>query len=72
MSVYDVMIEIKNLPFLPTLTSIKTYNKTASNLMTTNFLYLTKNSTLAHITSILSKIGNNPTTIPIVESNHKK
>jgi H+/Cl- antiporter ClcA len=41
MSVYDVMLEMKNLPFLPTLTSVATYNHTARDLMNKNFLYLT-------------------------------
>jgi H+/Cl- antiporter ClcA len=41
MSVYDVMLEMKNLPFLPSLTSVSTYNHTARDLMNKNFLYLT-------------------------------
>jgi chloride channel 2 len=33
MSIFDVILEMKNIPFLPTLTSVSTYNKTAGDLM---------------------------------------
>ena len=41
MPIFEVILEMKNLPFLPSLTSIATYNKTAGDMMNTNFLYLT-------------------------------
>lgn len=41
MPIFEVILEMKNLPFLPTLTNIATYNKSAGDLMNTNFLYLT-------------------------------
>lgn len=33
MSIFDVIIEIKNLPFLPALASVHKYNKTAGDIM---------------------------------------
>lgn len=68
MSIFDVILEVKNLPFLPTLTSIQTYNKTAGDIMSTNFLYLTHDAKLADIPAILNKVGNVPATIPIVDT----
>lgn len=42
LSVYDALLEIKNLPFLPTMTgSVSTFTLTAKELMNENFLYLT-------------------------------
>ena len=41
MPIFDIILEMKNIPFLPTLTSIETYKKTAGCIMNTNFIYLT-------------------------------
>ena len=41
LSVYDALLEIKNLPFLPTMTGVSTYSLTAKELMNENFLFLT-------------------------------
>ena len=66
MSVFDVILEVKNLPFLPTLTSVTTYNQTAKDLMNTNFFYLTADAKLADITVIINKVGFYPVTVPVV------
>jgi hypothetical protein len=68
MPIFEVILEMKNLPFLPTLTSVATYNKSAGDMMNSNFLYLTKNAKFADITPILNKVGSHPATIPVVES----
>jgi hypothetical protein len=72
MPIFEVILEMKNLPFLPTLTSIATYNMTAGDLMNTNYLYLIEKARLADIPLILNKVGNAPVTIPVVDTIHKK
>jgi hypothetical protein len=66
MSIFDVILEIKNLPFLPTLSNVSTYNVTAKDLMNSNFFYLTAEAKLADITVIINKVGYYPVTIPVV------
>ena len=41
MSVYDVMMNMKGLPYLPSLRSLQLYNKVAQDIMETDFYYLT-------------------------------
>lgn len=36
--------------------------------MSTNFLYLTSDAKLADIPAILNKVGNSPSTIPVVDT----
>lgn len=72
MSVFDVILEMKNLPFLPSLSSIDTYNKCAGDLMNKNFIFLKRKATLNDIPSILHKVGDAPTTIPVVDSEVKR
>ena len=71
-SIFDVMLELKNLPFLPQLTNVKSYAQTAGDLMNKNFMYLTKNATLGDLTVIIGKVGSQPYTIPVVESEVRK
>jgi chloride channel 2 len=71
-SIYDALLEIKNLPFLPTLSGMSTYSLTAKDLINENFLYLTKDSKLADVAIIITKLGFTPATIPVVESETKK
>jgi hypothetical protein len=72
LSAFDALIDIKNLPFLPSLSGYSTYHLTAKDLMNGNFLYLTKDSKLADIAIIISKVGYSIYTVPIVESESKK
>jgi predicted transcriptional regulator len=72
LSVYDALLEIKNLPFLPTVTGVNTYSLTAKDLMNENFLYLTSQSKVSDVAIIVSKVGFKPITIPVVESDNKK
>lgn len=72
LSVYDALLEIKNLPFLPTVTGVNTYSLTAKDLMNENFLYITQDAKIADLAIIVSKVGFKPMTIPVVESSTKK
>lgn len=73
LSAFDALIEIKNLPFLPTMTGYSTYHLTAKDLMTRNFMYLTKdNSKMADIAVIIAKVAHSSYTVPVVESDTKK
>jgi chloride channel 2 len=73
LSAFDALIEIKNLPFLPTMTGYSTYHLTAKDLMSRNFLYLTKqNSKMADIAVIITKVAHSLYTVPVVESDTKK
>lgn len=73
LSAFDALIEIKNLPFLPTLTGYSTYHLSAKDLMNKNFLYLTKaGSRMADIAIIIAKVGHTAYTVPVVGSDYKK
>ncbi len=72
LSVYDALLEIKNLPFLPTISGVNTYSLTAKDLMNENFLYLTRDSKLADVAIIITRLGFKPATIPVVASENKK
>ena len=56
-SIYDALIEIKNLPFLPSMMSSSTSHLTAKELMNENFLYLSKECKLSDIAFIIGKVG---------------
>jgi hypothetical protein len=72
MGLFDVIIEFKNFPYMPSLGSMQAYSLKASDIMNKNFMYLSKKSTLSDIPSILSKTGEASVTIPVVESQQKK
>jgi len=72
MGLFDVIIEFKNFPYMPTLGSLEAYSLKASDIMNKNFMYLSKKSTLSDIPAILSKTGEASVTIPVVESQQKK
>lgn len=73
LSAFDALIEIKNLPFLSSMTGYSTYHLTAKDLMNRNFLYLTKrNSKMADIAVIIAKVAHSLYTVPVVESDNKK
>lgn len=72
LSAFDALIDIKNLPFLPSLTGYSTYHLTAKDLMNENFLYLTKTSKLSDLAVITGNVGISSYTVPVVESESKK
>jgi len=53
MSFFDVLLDMKDLPYLPALGSIQHYNQTAADIMNKNFIYLTKVAKIADITVII-------------------
>ena len=55
MSIYDVMLDFKSLPFLPALRRQATYYLKAASLMEKNFDKLNENSTLRDLSLILEK-----------------
>ena len=72
MSIFDVLLDMKGLPYLPALKSVALYNQKASDIMNPNFLYLTVNSKLKDIVIILQYLGPKSKSIPIVESEENK
>jgi hypothetical protein len=72
MSIFDVLLELKNLPFLPALRSPELYSKVALDIMNTNYLFLTNQSTLADIALLLQYVGNKPKLIPVLQSLEQK
>jgi len=68
MSIFDVVMEFKNLPYLATLGSVDAYRHRAIDLMNRNFLYLTKQSTLSQLPVIINKAKNSSIPIPVVKS----
>lgn len=72
MGIFDVIIEFKNFPYMPSLGSLQAYSLKASDIMNRNFMYLSRKSTLSDIPAILSRIGEASVTIPVVESAEHK
>ena len=72
MSIFDVLLDMKGLPYLPALRSVALYNQKACNIMNPNFLYLTINSKIKDIVIILKYLGLKSKSIPIVESEKNK
>ena len=72
MGIFDVIIEFKNFPYMPSLGSLQAYKLKACDIMNRNFFYLTRKSTLSDIPAILSRIGEASVTIPVVESTEQK
>ncbi len=72
LSAFDALIDIKNLPYLPSLTGYSTFHLTAKDLMNESFMYLTKNARLSDLAVIISKVGFTTYTVPVVESESRK
>lgn len=71
-SIFDILLEMKDLPHLPSLRSLEHYRMKASDIMTKNFLYLTKDSQLSDIIVLLQHLGPKAKSIPVVESEEDK
>lgn len=67
LSVYYVIVDLKDLPFLPKLLKPELYNKSAKDVMDVDFPYLTPNSTLEDAALVLSHVNYRITAIPVVE-----
>jgi len=72
MSIFDVLLDMKDLPYLPALRSVGHYKLTATDIMNKNFLYLTKNSQLSEIIVLLQHLGPRAKSIPVVVSEEDK
>ena len=70
--VFDVLLEMKGLPYLPSLKSVEAYNMQAKHIMTKNFMYLTQNSTFADIFIFLQQVGARPWAVPVVLNHQSK
>jgi hypothetical protein len=69
MCIFDVLLEFKNFPFLPTLGSENSYSLKASDIMAKNFLYLEERSILKDVVLLLQKLGDSSNlAIPILSS----
>ena len=71
-SFFDLLLDMKNLPYIPALKSQQAYSLDASDIMNKNFLYLTRDSTLSDIAILLQYVGNQPKSVPVVESSEQK
>ena len=71
-SIFDILLEMKDLPHLPSLRSKEHYKLKASDIMVKNFLYLTKDSQLSDIIVLLQHLGPKAKSIPVVESEEDK
>jgi chloride channel 2 len=66
MSIYDVMLDIKELPYLPALKTQELYDKEAKDIMQTNHSYLKLESTLRDLAIILEN-KTNLIKIPVID-----
>ncbi len=53
MTLFDVILEFKNFPYMPTLGSLEAYSLKASEIMNTSFIFLTKKNKLADILTLI-------------------
>lgn len=67
LSVYYIIVDLKDLPFLPKILRPELYSKTAKDVMEVDFPYLTPNSTLEDISLVLEHVKYRVTSVPIVE-----
>lgn len=72
MSIFDVILEFKNFPYLPTLGSIQAYYQQAKDIMNKNFFYITKDAKFSDIPPILNRIKYGNLTLPVVDSETNK
>ena len=68
MGIFDVIIEFKNFPYMPSLGSVASYQQKASDIMNKTFMYLPSNAQMKDIPVILNKTGQCSVTIPVVHS----
>ena len=71
-SYFDLLLDMKGLPYMPALKSREAYRLTAADIMNRNFLYLTRSATLSDIAVLLQYVGAQPKAVPVVESAEQK
>lgn len=65
-SIYDSIIQIKKLPYLPDITNSRLYKVTVANIMKTDLQFVTRNSTYRELKELLAK--SKLTSFPLVDS----
>lgn len=55
MGIFDVVIEFKNFPYMPSLGSVAAYSQKASDIMNRTFMYLSKDCRIRDLPIILNK-----------------
>lgn len=55
MGIFDVVIEFKNFPYMPSLGSVAAYSLKASDIMNRTFMYISKDCKLRDIPIILNR-----------------
>jgi hypothetical protein len=68
MTLFDVILEFKNFPYMPTLGTVQAYSLKVGDIMNKNFLYLSSKSKLADIPTLMMQAGEASVTVPVVES----
>lgn len=66
--VFDVLLEIKGIPYVPTLKSVSDYSLVAKDIMAKNFIYLTNQSTIQDVMIFLKDAGYRPRAIPVLKN----
>ena len=72
MSIFDVLLDMKDLPYLPALRSVEHYHLTAKDIMSKNFLFLTEDSDISDIVVLMQHLGPKAKSIPVVQSDEDK
>lgn len=71
MSIFDVLLEMKGIPYMPTLKPAALYLKKASDIMTVQFATISKDTTLFNLAKLIHESINKITKISIVDrDNH--
>ena len=68
-SYYDSMLEIKSLPYLPSLKNTKYYSYTAKDILNKDFPCLKKDCTLRELTNVVLQGISSMIKIPIIDEN---
>jgi len=69
LGIFDVMTDMRNLPYLPVLKSVEQYQMEAKDIMNRNFLFLVENSTLGEAYIIAHQLGSWAVAIPVLTDN---
>lgn len=72
MGIFDVVIEFKNFPYMPSLGSVQAYSLKASDIMNRTFMFLSQDCRLRDLPVILNKTQSCAVTIPVVVSQEDK
>ncbi len=72
MSIFDTLIQLKGLPFLPAIRNSAQYLRSAGDIMSGAFMYLAKDSTLGDLASCIKKKELERRAVPVTESRQDK